>query len=598
MDQGIDEVGVGRGSGAGASGPFDSYDLSHVYHGSSGDILDMVRRFDQWHRRAVPGGYHLYSQALQEGAEPTVRVRTRKTGKVRDLINLSSYNYLGISQRPEVRSAAVEALERYGLGASGSPLLSGTMDVHEELAHELSKFKKQPSTILFPTGYSASVGLISALMRPGDTVFCDQYCHASAVDGAILSKSKTVFFRHNDPSDLDRRLRRAQGRKLVVVEGVYSMDGDLCPLPQIVKVAARHGARILIDEAHSAFVFGEDGRGVAEHFGLEHEIDFHLGTLSKALGGQGGYVCASEEVTGYANAYGRARLFSCNLAPPVAAGVLAGLRIATAEPNLRAQLWRNVRHLRRRLAEEAVNIGRSASQIISVMVNDDVRIFPLTEKLQERGLFLPPVIYPAVSKNRSRLRIAVSAAHPGPAGGRGPGDRGDAPRGRDHRRMTQATYVAQNTFSEGVGVFCTLPTEDARRLLPPHLTPMELRHGSAILSAAVFDFTDGPAGPYRELVMSIHVAPLLEAGRALPNAALYPFHLGSTTLQPVSTPSTSGTFRTGVSGWTSGCASGKERSRRGSALVASRSWNWRRRGSPGRLTRRPIRASCRTTPPI
>jgi 8-amino-7-oxononanoate synthase len=411
MDEDIDAVVAGKGSAAGVRAPFDGYDLSHFYHGTSDDILDMVRRFDQWHRRAVPEGYHLYSQALQQGAEPMVRVRTRKAGKVRDLINLSSYNYLGIAQRPEVRSAATEALERYGLGASGSPLLSGTMDVHEELAHELSKFKRKRSTILFPTGYSAGLGFISALMRPGDTVLCDQYCHASAVDGAILSKSRTVFFRHNDPSDLDRRLRMARGRKLVVVEGVYSMDGDLCPLPQIVEVAARHGARTLIDEAHSTFVFGEDGRGVAEHFGVEDEIDFHLGTLSKALGGQGGYVCSTEEIADYVTAYGRARLFSCNLAPPVAAGVLAGLRIATAEPHLREQLWRNVRYLRRRLTEEAVDIGRTASHIIPVMVNDDVRIFPLTEKLQERGLFLPPVIYPAVSKNRSRLRIAASAAH-------------------------------------------------------------------------------------------------------------------------------------------------------------------------------------------
>jgi 8-amino-7-oxononanoate synthase len=390
---------------------FDGYDLSHFVHGTSGDVLDLTGRFHDWLARAEPDGYYLYSQPLLSAPDTTVTVRDRKTGRAVELINLSSYNYLGLSSRPEVVAAAVEALHRYGLGASGSPLLSGTMDLHEELAAELSKFKNKPATLLFPTGYAANLGFISALMRPGDTVLCDRYAHASSVDGAILSKSRTAFFRHNDAADLDRRLGRAEGRKLVVVEGVYSMDGDLCALPEIVEVAAAHGARILLDEAHSTFLFGARGRGVAEHFGLEDRVDFHLGTFSKALGGQGGYVSCAEDVHDYVRAYGRARLFSCNLAPPVAAGVLAALRLAQAEPHLRDQLWRNVAYLRRRLAEEGVDTAGSASQIVPVMVDDDVRVFAVAEKLQRRGVFLPPVTYPAVPKNRSRLRLAVSAAH-------------------------------------------------------------------------------------------------------------------------------------------------------------------------------------------
>jgi glycine C-acetyltransferase len=255
------------------------------------------------------------------------------------------------------------------------------------------------------------VGFISALMRAGDTILLDQYSHASIVDGAILAKSKTVFFRHNNPLDLERKIAGVRGKKLVVVEGVYSMDGDMCALPEILEVAKRHGARMLIDEAHSTFLFGPNGRGVAEHFGLDKEVDFHLGTFSKSLGGQGGFVAGSRELIDYVNAFARSRFFSCNLSPVLTAGLLAGLRIAGSEPQLRATLWSNVAFLRRRFAEEGVDIGKSNSQVMPVMVNDDSRVLSVAEKIQDRGLFLNPVTYPAVPKHKSRLRISVSAAH-------------------------------------------------------------------------------------------------------------------------------------------------------------------------------------------
>jgi glycine C-acetyltransferase len=285
------------------------------------------------------------------------------------------------------------------------------MDVHKELEQALSDFKGKEATILFPTGYSANVGFVSALMRPGDTIFLDQYSHASIVDGAILAKSKTTFFRHNNPLDLERKIKGVKGKKLVVVEGVYSMDGDVCLLPEIVEVAKRHGARILIDEAHSTFLFGPNGRGVAEHFGLDKEVDFHLGTFSKSLGGQGGFVCGSKDLIDYVNAFARSRFFSCNLAPVLAAGLLAGLRIIEKEPELRAKLWSNVAFMRRRFAEEGVDIGKSTSQVMPVLVNNDAKAFGIAEQIQRRGLYLQPVVYPAVPKHKSRLRVSISAAH-------------------------------------------------------------------------------------------------------------------------------------------------------------------------------------------
>lgn len=390
---------------------FAEYDYSNFYYGAGDDPLNLLGPFNEWYREALPNGYYLYSEPLQTAPESRVRVRNRKTGRVQDLINLASYNYLGISYRPEVKQAAIEATNLYGLGASGSPMLSGTLQVHLDLAREMAEFKDKEAAILFPTGYSANVGFISALMRSGDYIILDQYSHASIVDGAILAKSNTLWFRHNNPLDLERKLQKAKGKKLVVIEGVYSMDGDVCVLPEIVEVAKRHGARILIDEAHSTFLFGPNGRGVAEHFGLDNEIDFHLGTFSKSLGGQGGFVCGSRDLIDYVNAFGRSRFFSCNLAPPVAAGLLAGLRIAQAEPQLRTRLWSNVAYLRRRFSEEGVDIGKSTSQVMPVMVNNDARVFAVAEKVQDRGLFLQPVTYPAVPKHKSRLRVSVSAAH-------------------------------------------------------------------------------------------------------------------------------------------------------------------------------------------
>jgi glycine C-acetyltransferase len=390
---------------------FSEYDYSNFYYGAGDDPLNLLRPYADWYREARPAGYYLYMEALANAPTTSVRVKNGKTGQMHDLLNLASYNYLGISYRPEVKKAAIEAVEKYGLGASGSPILSGTFDVHEQFAEELARFKDKEAVVLFPTGYSANVGFISALMRSGDTIFLDQYSHASIVDGAILAKSKTVFFRHNNPMDLERKLQNVKGKKLVVVEGVYSMDGDICTLPEILEVTKRHGARMLIDEAHSTFLFGPNGRGVAEHFELDKEVDFHLGTFSKSLGGQGGFVAGTRELCDYVVAFARSRFFSCNLSPVLTAGLLAGLRISQAEPQLRAQLWSNVAYLRRRFAEEGVDIGKSSSQVMPVMVNNDSRVLAVAEKIQDRGLFLNPVTYPAVPKHKSRLRVSVSAAH-------------------------------------------------------------------------------------------------------------------------------------------------------------------------------------------
>ncbi len=388
------------------------YDLSHFYYGAGQDVLDLLKPYDEWWTdHALSAGYHLYQEAALGPADTQITVRGNRDGMPHRLINLSSYNYLGMATSPVVKRAVITAVEKYGLGASGGPILSGIFDVHRELEAEIARFKGKEAAILYPSGYSANVGIISALLRPGDHVFLDQYSHASIVDGAVLSKANTRLFRHNNAADLDRKLNGVTGKKLIVVEGLYSMDGDFCKLPAIVEVAKRHQARIMIDEAHSSCLFGPTGRGVAEHFGLEHEVDFHMGTFSKALGGIGGYACGSKAFTHYMAGYSRARFFSCTLPPAVTAGILAALREVQAKPQLRQKLQDNASYVRSALRAAGCDIASSESQIIPIMIYDDTKAFQVAQGIRARGVYLQPATYPGVPKRKARLRVSVSACH-------------------------------------------------------------------------------------------------------------------------------------------------------------------------------------------
>src|SRR5919199_306440 len=350
------------------------YDYSNFYYSSGEDIFAILEPFNQWYSVARPQGYYLYGQPMHTPPQARIALEEQLAKRPVKLLNLSSYNYLGLSYRPEVIAAAKRALDQYGLGAAGSPILSGTMHVHCELERALAEFKRKEAALVFPTGYATNLGLIQGLMRPGDWILADQNAHASIVDGAILSKANVRFFRHNKPEDLEKKLKGTTGKKLVVVEGVYSMDGDVCRLPEIVEVAKRYDARIMIDEAHSAFVYGAHGRGVAEHFGLEDEVDIHVGTFSKALGGQGGYIAGTKGLYKYLEGFARSRFFSCALSP-------------------------------------VVDTGESTSQVIPIMVRNDRRIMHIAHRLQQAGLYLQPILYPAVAKHRSRFRVSISASH-------------------------------------------------------------------------------------------------------------------------------------------------------------------------------------------
>ena len=388
------------------------YDYTNFYFGAGTDAFALLEPFDDWWGQVHPAGYYLYELPLRSAPSTRVDVEDTKTGEIRrGLVNFASYNYLGLSYRPEVKEAIKEAADIYGGGSSGSPILSGTTHLHEQFSAEVAAFKGKEAALIFPTGYSANVGTIAGLMRSGDLIVADQYAHASIVDGMILSKAKSRFFRHNRADDLDRKLKGFDGKKLVIVEGVYSMDGDVTALADIVEVCRARGARIMIDEAHSAFVYGATGKGVVEDVGLDDEVDIHLGTFSKSLGGQGGYTAGSLKLINYLRGFSRSRFFSCALSPVVVAGLRKALEIASNEPELRTKLWENVAYMQKLLGDAEVPIGDSTSQVIPIMVRDDARVLAMGEELFREGVYINPVIYPAVGKHKSRFRMSISAAH-------------------------------------------------------------------------------------------------------------------------------------------------------------------------------------------
>jgi glycine C-acetyltransferase len=376
------------------------------------DVLSPPEDFQKWAGDpAVSMGMSLYEQPLQGSPRPRTRIRNGFDGEERDIINLTSYNYLGLSTHPEVLEAAKTAADEYGLSASGAAMLSGTFDLHEEFAQKLADFKQKGACMLFSSGLGGNMGAIQGLLRKGDVLVIDSKCHRSIVDGGTLSGAKITTFDHNDAEHLDAVLDKHSGkRRLVVIEGVYSMDGDLCDLPAISEVCESHQVPIYIDEAHSTLMFGENGRGAAEHFGLEDKVGVSFGTLSKSFGGVGGFVCANEPIVRYMKYYASPFQFSCALPPPIVAGMMKSLEVATRDSTLRDELWDNVAYFRKNLEALNLDLGDSESQIIPIIVGDDGRqLYSMAVQCQQRGLFLQPVDFPAVEAHARRFRISVSS---------------------------------------------------------------------------------------------------------------------------------------------------------------------------------------------
>jgi 8-amino-7-oxononanoate synthase len=325
---------------------------------------------------------------------------------------LCSNDYLGLANHPKVRGAAAEAAMRWGAGAGASRLISGNMQPHSRLEKRLATFKGYESALLFGSGYLANTGTIAALARDGEVVFSDELNHASIIDGCRLSRAETFVYRHGDLEHLAWGLRRAGGRAgLIVTDGVFSMDGDVAPLAQLAELAKRHGCRLMVDEAHATGAIGPGGRGSVAAAGLSGEIDVVMGTLGKALGSYGAYVCANRETTDYLLNTARSFVFSTALPPSVAAAGLAALELLESQPDRVERLGVNAATLRSALSEEGLEVGDTETQIVPLPVGDAGVAMDLCERILERGVFAQGIRPPTVPEGSSRLRFTVMSTH-------------------------------------------------------------------------------------------------------------------------------------------------------------------------------------------
>ena len=331
----------------------------------------------------------------------------------RDVINLSSNNYLGLTTHPKLREAALQAVRALGVGSGSVRTIAGTMKLHMDLERRIASFKETEASVVFQSGFAANAGTVAALLGKGDLIVSDELNHASIIDGARLSRAAIRVFPHRDVGALERVLEETGEvkRRLVITDGVFSMDGDIAPLPAIAALARAHGAIMMIDDAHSSGVLGRAGRGTVDHYGLHGQVDIQVGTLSKAIGVLGGYVCGSRSLIEYLYHRARPFLFSTSHPPAVAAACLAAFDVLEQEPLLIERLWSNTRRFKEGLRALAFDTGASETPITPIFVGEGDLAMRFSDRLFERGVFAQGIGYPTVAKGKARLRTIVTATH-------------------------------------------------------------------------------------------------------------------------------------------------------------------------------------------
>ncbi|MBI5569820.1 MAG: aminotransferase class I/II-fold pyridoxal phosphate-dependent enzyme [Desulfomonile tiedjei] len=371
------------------------------------DLFDKCRASAR-EMEAIAAGVYPYFKAISKLGGTHVTVDGR------DMIMVGSNNYLGLSTHPKVRAAALQALEEYGTTCSGSPLLNGTLELHEQLEAGLAAFMGKEAVRIFSTGFQTSQGVIAPLIGRSDTVVVDRLVHASIVDGTRLGFGKVRRFRHNDVESLRRNLEASMdspGGILVVVDGVYSMEGNLAALPGIVAACKDFNARIMVDDAHGVGVFGKTGAGVLEHFGLTDDVDLVMGTFSKSFASLGGFVAGPKRVISYIKHNSRALIFAAAMPPAATAAALAALEVIQTEPEIRENLWRNTRFLKENIVGLGFDPGPTESPVVPIIVGDDVMVLLFWHRLFQEGLFTNCVLSPAVAQGQQRIRMCAMATH-------------------------------------------------------------------------------------------------------------------------------------------------------------------------------------------
>ena len=329
------------------------------------------------------------------------------------VLMFGSNSYLGLTNHPKIKEASQAAIEKYGTGCAGSRFLNGTLDIHLELENRLAAYVDKEAAVLFSTGYQVNVGVLSCLLDRSDYLILDEYDHASLIDGSRLSFSRTIKYAHNDMNDLRAKLSRLpeDAAKLIVSDGIFSMEGDLVKLPEMVKIAEEFGANILMDDAHSLGVIGFNGSGTASHFNLTKDVDLIMGTFSKSLASLGGFIAGDEETIEFVKHRARSLMFSASMPPGAVASVIAALDIIESEPERIDKLWANTNYAKKLLLDAGFEIGHPESPILPIYIRDNVKTFMITNILQKNGVFVNPVVSPAVPSDASLIRFSLMATH-------------------------------------------------------------------------------------------------------------------------------------------------------------------------------------------
>src|ERR1035438_10323113 len=352
-------------------------------------------------------GLYPYFRTISSGQDTEVMIEGKK------VLMLGSNSYLGLTNHPQIKAAAQAAIAKYGTGCAGSRFLNGSLDIHLELEASLAKLVNKEAVLLYSTGFQVNLGVISALVGKGEYVLGDKSNHASIVEGCLLSQGKFLRFAHRDMAALESRIQKIEPEagKLIVVDGVFSMEGDIIQLPELCRIANKYGAAVMVDDDHAIGVLGQQGAGTADHFGLTDEVDLIMGTFSKSLASLGGFIAADAETIDYLKHHSRPLIFSASMSPANAAAVIAALEIMESEPERIARLWHNAERLKQGLISLGFDLGVSTTPILPVYCRDTTLAFMFTKRLEEEGVFVNPVVTPGVPPGEELLRVSLMATH-------------------------------------------------------------------------------------------------------------------------------------------------------------------------------------------
>jgi len=369
-------------------------------------LFDKVRDF-KTATQLRESGLYPYFRTISSAQDTEVVIEGQK------VLMLGSNSYLGLTNHPKIKEASHAAVEKYGTGCAGSRFLNGTLDIHLELEESLAKLVNKEAVLLYSTGFQVNLGVISALVGKGEYVFGDKSNHASIVEGCLLSLGKFLRFGHKDMASLESHIQKVEPEagKLIVVDGVFSMEGDIIPLPELCRIARQHGAAVMVDDAHSIGVLGQNGAGTASHFGLTDQVHLIMGTFSKSLASLGGFIASDAKTIDFLKHHSRPLIFSASMSPANAAAVLAAVQIMVEEPERIAQLWHVTHRMKQGLLDLGFNLGQSETPILPVYCRDLVVAFKMCKRLQEEGLFVNPVVSPAVAPGEELIRLSLMATH-------------------------------------------------------------------------------------------------------------------------------------------------------------------------------------------